>query len=232
MIESLLGTLKSQVGEQLTSKTKLPASNLDDVFSVIGNVVKKETTKQLTGGNLSNILGLFSDKTNSKTSKQLGVNLNTGVVSDLISKLGISPKLAKEIAAIAIPSLIALITKSTKPAASTKSTKATASAKSTKATTGTKGTKAAASTKSTKPTASTKSTKATTGTKGTEPTASAKTTKAPAKATAAKTTKAPAKTKSASKGASSVLEDLLGAAGGKKGSLGNIAKGLLGKFFK
>lgn len=179
MIESLLGTLKSQVGEQLTSKTKLPASNLDDVFSVIGNVVKKETTKQLTGGNLSNILGLFSDKTNSKTSKQLGANLNTGVVSDLISKMGISPKLAKEIAAIAIPPLIALITKKT---ASPKSTKTTTAAK----------------------------------TKG----------------TTAKTTKAPAKTKIASKGASSVLEDLLGAAGGKKGSLGNIAKGLLGKFFK
>lgn len=214
MIESLLGTLKSQVGEQLTSKTELPAGSLDDVFSVIGNAVKKETTKQLTGGNLSNILGLFSDKTNSKTSKQLGANLNTGVVSDLISKLGISPKLAKEIAAIAIPPLIALITKST---ASPKSTKAPAKA--------TAGSKAKATTATKAPSKATGGTKAKT-------TTSAKTTKAPAKATAAKTTKAAAKTKSASKGASSILTDLIEAAGGKKGSLADIAKGLLGKFVK
>ncbi len=70
MIENLLSTLKSEVGSQILSQTKLPANNLDKVFSVIGDVTKKEVTGQMLGGNLSNVMNLFSKQANNPGANQ------------------------------------------------------------------------------------------------------------------------------------------------------------------
>lgn len=111
MLDQLMNSLKSEVGEQLSSQTSLPAGSLDKVFSVIGDVTKKEVTGQMFGGNLSNVMNLFSDKPNNDGANLLQSNIASGVVSNLTSKLGLSPEISKTIAAIAIPALINLITR-------------------------------------------------------------------------------------------------------------------------
>lgn len=111
MLEQLINTLKSQVGEQLGSQTGLPGGSLDKVFSVIGDVTKKEVAGQMLGGNLSNVMNLFSDKPNNDGANLLQSNITSGVVSNLTSKLGLSPQMSQTIATVAIPALINLITK-------------------------------------------------------------------------------------------------------------------------
>ncbi len=111
MLEQLIGSLKSEVGGQLISQTSLPAGSIDKVFSVIGDVAKKEVTGQMLGGNLSNVMNLFSDKPNNKGADLLQSNISSGVISSLTSKLGLSPEISRTIAAVAIPALISLITK-------------------------------------------------------------------------------------------------------------------------
>ncbi|MCE5346066.1 MAG: hypothetical protein LLG13_07245 [Bacteroidales bacterium] len=56
MLENLLGTLKSEVGSQILSQTQLPSSQLDKVFSLIGDVSKKEISSQMLGGGLGNVI--------------------------------------------------------------------------------------------------------------------------------------------------------------------------------
>jgi hypothetical protein len=111
MLEQLINSLKSEVGGQLSSQTKLPAGSIDKVFSVIGDVTKKEVTGQMLGGNLSNVMNLFSDKPNNDGANLLQSNISSGVITNLTSKLGLSPEISKTIAAIAIPALINMITK-------------------------------------------------------------------------------------------------------------------------
>lgn len=111
MLEQLMSSLKSEVGGQLGSQTNLPAGSIDKVFSVIGDVTKKEVTGQMLGGNLSNVMNLFSDKPNNSGANLLQSNISSGVISGLTNKLGLSPEIAKTIAAIAIPALINMITK-------------------------------------------------------------------------------------------------------------------------
>lgn len=111
MLDQLINSLKSEVGEQLTSQTSLPAGSIDEVFSVIGDVTKKEVTGQMIGGNLSNVMNLFSDKPNNEGANMLQSNITSGVISNLTSRLGLSPQISKTIAAIAIPALINLITR-------------------------------------------------------------------------------------------------------------------------
>jgi len=111
MLEQLISSLKSEVGGQLSSQTSLPAGSIDKVFSVIGDVTKKEVAGQMLGGNLSNVMNLFSDKPNNKGADLLQSNISSGVISSLTSKLGLSPEISRTIAAVAIPALISLITK-------------------------------------------------------------------------------------------------------------------------
>lgn len=111
MIEELIGKLKSEVGGQLTSKTELSSLNLDSVFSVVGDVVKTEATKEMMGGNLSSLMNLFSDKPNNDGANQIQSQMSSGIVSELIGKLGISPEQANSVVAIALPALLNMIAK-------------------------------------------------------------------------------------------------------------------------
>jgi hypothetical protein len=111
MLEQLMNSLKSEVGGQLSSQTNLPAGSIDKVFSVIGDVTKKEVTGQMLGGNLSNVMNLFSNQPNNSGADLLQSNISSGVITSLTGKLGLSPEISKTIAAVAIPALINLITK-------------------------------------------------------------------------------------------------------------------------
>lgn len=111
MLDSIMNMVKSQVGGQILNQTNLPANQLDGILSVIGDVTKKEVAGQMLGGGLSTVMNLFSDKPNNKPADQLQSNIQSGVIGGLIQKLGISPAMAKTIAAAAIPVIIGLITK-------------------------------------------------------------------------------------------------------------------------
>ena len=111
MLEQMINSLKSEVGGQIMKQTELPSANIDKVFSIIGDVTKKEVTGQMLGGNLPDVMNLFSKNQNNNGANLLQSNITSGVVSALSGKLGLSPAISQSIAAIAIPALINLITK-------------------------------------------------------------------------------------------------------------------------
>ena len=111
MLEQLLGTLKSEVGGQIVNQTQLPQTHLDGVFKVLGDVAKKEVAGHILGGGLENVMNLFSNQTNNAGANQIQSNLHAGVIDGLVSKLGLSPDMAKGVAASAVPALINMITK-------------------------------------------------------------------------------------------------------------------------
>ncbi len=111
MVESIINALKSEVGEQILGQTDLKSDQLNGVFSVIGDVATREVKDQMLSGNLSDVMNLFSDKPNTASANILQNNILNGVISNLVSKLGLSQGVASTIAAIAIPALMNLITK-------------------------------------------------------------------------------------------------------------------------
>ena len=110
MIEKLLGNLKSEVGNKIVNQTNLPPDKLDNVFSVIGDVTKKEVSGQLLGGGIGTVMNLFSKKSNNEDANSLQSNITNGVISGLVNKAGITKEMSGNIANIAIPALINMIT--------------------------------------------------------------------------------------------------------------------------
>jgi uncharacterized protein YidB (DUF937 family) len=111
MIDELINSLKSEVGGDIMNQNNLPEGHLDQVFSILGNVTKREVTGHMLGGKLSDVMNLFSDKPNNQGADQLQSNIGSGVVSELTGKLGLSPEQSANIASVALPELIKLITR-------------------------------------------------------------------------------------------------------------------------
>jgi len=110
MLEKLLGNLKSEVGGKIVNQTNLPPDKLDNVFSVIGDVTKKEVSGQMLGGGIGNVMNLFSKKSNNEGANSLQSNITSGVISGLVNKAGLTKDMSGTIANIAIPALINMIT--------------------------------------------------------------------------------------------------------------------------
>ena len=110
MLEQLINSLKSEVGGQFAGQTNLPAGHMDQIFSIISNVAKSEVTRHILSGKLSDVMSLFSKSPNSEGANQLQSNISSGVVSDLTSKMGLSPEMAGNIASTALPALLEKIT--------------------------------------------------------------------------------------------------------------------------
>jgi uncharacterized protein YidB (DUF937 family) len=111
MLEQLINSLKSEVGGQVLDQTNLPSGHLDKIFSVIGDVTKKEVAGNILKGNLSDVMNLFSNQTNTDGANQIQSNISSSVISNLTSKLGLSPEVSSNIASAALPGLINMITK-------------------------------------------------------------------------------------------------------------------------
>jgi uncharacterized protein YidB (DUF937 family) len=110
MLEQLINSLKSEMGGQIAGQTNLQSGHLDQIFSIIGNVAKKEVAGHMLQGKLSEVMNLFSKSPNSEGANQLQSNISSGVISDLTSKLGLSPAMAGNIASTALPALLEKIT--------------------------------------------------------------------------------------------------------------------------
>jgi uncharacterized protein YidB (DUF937 family) len=110
MLEQLINSLKSEVGGQLANQTNLQSGHIDQIFSIISNVARSEVAGQIIKGNLSDVMSLFSKRPNSEGANQLQSNISSGVISNLISKMGLSPEIAGNIASTALPGLLEKIT--------------------------------------------------------------------------------------------------------------------------
>jgi uncharacterized protein YidB (DUF937 family) len=110
MLEQLINSLKSEVGGQLTSQSNLPSGHADQIFAIISDVAKSEVARHILRGGLSDVMNLFSKSPNTDGANQLQSNITSGVVTDLTNKMGLSPDVAGNIAATALPGLIEKIT--------------------------------------------------------------------------------------------------------------------------
>ncbi|MGB4204009.1 MAG: hypothetical protein WBJ84_00125 [Bacteroidales bacterium] len=110
MLENIIKSLQSELGDQVVQKTGISSSNLDSVFSIIGDVTKKEVTGQMMSGNLSTLTNLFSKDKKTSAANSLQNNIIAGVITNLISKLGLSKDVADMIAKLTVPTLVDMIT--------------------------------------------------------------------------------------------------------------------------
>jgi hypothetical protein len=111
MLDSIIKALASETSDDLVSKIGVPTEKLDDLFKVTGDVAQDEIKNQVSKGGLDTVMNLFSKGKNSSFADGLQNNLVNSLVSNFISKLGLSKELSNKAATFIVPTLINLVTK-------------------------------------------------------------------------------------------------------------------------
>lgn len=111
MLEELINSVKSEVGGQIAGNSDLPVGGIEQIFSSLGDTVKKEVTGQMLAGNLSHVMNLFSSEPNTDKANEIQSNIHSGFVENLVNKLGLSSEESDGIASKAVPALINAVTK-------------------------------------------------------------------------------------------------------------------------
>lgn len=111
MLDTLLGTVKNQIGNEIMEKVGVDKSQLDDVMKVVGGSVTKEVAKEAMGGGVNTVMNLFSNTANTTHAGSLQERITKSVVTNLIEKLGFNEQMSAQITTIVMPVIIGVITK-------------------------------------------------------------------------------------------------------------------------
>jgi hypothetical protein len=103
MINDFLNSIKGDLLSQITDQSEINKDQLSEVPDIVTDTFKDGMVDKLKSGGISDILSLFGDK--GSTSPFAGSLVN-GVITNLISKLGLSKGISATIANIAVPFVI------------------------------------------------------------------------------------------------------------------------------
>lgn len=108
MLESIIDLVKGEALNAITNNNDVPADKKDAAVEATTSGIVDGLKSQLSSGNLSNILDIFSGGGNSSS---LTSSVENSVVSALSQKVGLSPSVASSIASVVIPAVVGLISK-------------------------------------------------------------------------------------------------------------------------
>jgi hypothetical protein len=102
MFEQLLKMASSQLTDQLSNRTDIPADQVSGIASTAGESIFNAISSQVTSGNLGGIKEMLSGSETAANSPAVS-SMTQNVVSQLVAKNGLSEGVASNIANVAIP---------------------------------------------------------------------------------------------------------------------------------
>lgn len=108
MFDTILNAVKEQIGGQLKSQTGLNDEQVSQSVDVVGESTQEVVKEEASGGNIEGLMQAFSGG-NAGAGNPVIDKLGSNIVGNLVSRLGFSEGLARQIKTIALPFLIKTI---------------------------------------------------------------------------------------------------------------------------
>lgn len=110
MLDSILDTVKGEIGDTIKSKFGLDSTQTDGVFSIAGETISDTIAKESAGGaGVDGLLNLFSSDTNDAKGNDMLGSLASSLVGQFSSKLGIGEEKSSGIADMLLSKVTSLI---------------------------------------------------------------------------------------------------------------------------
>ena len=103
MLDSILSMGKGQLEKMLGEQTGLQGKQTDQAVEVTKDTVGNGLKDELMKGNFSGVMDLFNGNAPTTTSNPIVGGISNNLVRNLAAKVGISESVAQQVAAIAIP---------------------------------------------------------------------------------------------------------------------------------
>ncbi len=103
MLDSILSMGRGELEKMLGEQTGLQGKQTDQAVEVTKDTVGNGLKDELMKGNFSGVMDLFNGNAPTTTSNPIVNNITGKLVRNLAAKIGISESVAQQVAAIAIP---------------------------------------------------------------------------------------------------------------------------------
>ena len=111
MFDKILSGIKDEALGAINDNPDIPNSKLDDILDIVGDVTKKEVSKESSSTGLENLMNLFSDKKNNSTADSIQDNIKGAVIEKLVGSKNFKQAAAKEAVNAILPMVLNKITK-------------------------------------------------------------------------------------------------------------------------
>lgn len=112
MLDNLINLVKEHAGDAIINNKAIPNENNNKAIETTASSIVEALKGQVSGGNVSDLAGLFSGKTGG-TSGGIMDAITGNVTKNLVSKLGIDNAAASGVAASLIPTVMKSLVKKT-----------------------------------------------------------------------------------------------------------------------
>ncbi len=109
MLDSILSLGKGELQKMLSQQTGLQGNQTDEAVEVTRDTVGNGLKDELMKGNFSGVMDLFNGKAPTTTSNPIVSGITSNLVRNLAAKIGISESVAQQVAAIAIPFIMNML---------------------------------------------------------------------------------------------------------------------------
>src|SRR5690554_6117197 len=103
MLSNIISSLKDNVSGELVEKAGVSKEQLPQIFDQIGDVAKEKLGAEVSSGNISSLMNLFSKNDNTAGAGGIQASLTSGIVSGLAGKFDIDEAKATMISNIVVP---------------------------------------------------------------------------------------------------------------------------------
>ena len=115
MLENLINLVKEHAGDAIIKNPAIPNQHNDSAIESVANSIFSAIKSQMASGGLSRITSLFSGS-DQKIGTQVTEGATNDVITNLVSKLGISQEQARDVATKVVPNVMTnLVNKTNDP---------------------------------------------------------------------------------------------------------------------
>jgi Bacterial protein of unknown function (DUF937) len=116
MLDSLLDLVKQNAGSAIINNPAIPNERNDEAVSEAGNSIVGGLQQMISGGNIQDVIGLFTHQGGNMADHPAAQQLTGGFVSTLMNKFGLDQSAATSAAASLIPTVLQkLVSKTNDP---------------------------------------------------------------------------------------------------------------------
>ena len=106
MIDNLLNELKGALGPEVKQQTGLDQDKADRALELAGQSAKEVAESEASSGNVQGLMQLLGNKGGDTHANPLVSKIGANYVGKLVSQLGLSPEVAKQVESTVIPMVV------------------------------------------------------------------------------------------------------------------------------
>lgn len=109
MLDNIINELKGAIGNEVQQRASLEPGKANQAIELAGQSAKEVAEEEVRKGNMQGLMSLLGSKGGATHENPLVGKIGASLVGKLVSQLGLTPQVAKQVEGVVVPLMINFI---------------------------------------------------------------------------------------------------------------------------